>query len=287
MKPIFTKVNSKDNINDYVNFEKLRKSNDLLKKWHTRFKIKKSGFMQFMQNMRKNPQFYINKLEQQYKSAFSKDHKTMFYASEVENILLEQYYPMLINIIKKLHIEECHFDDCLTHGLLSIRNSVWQFRSHERKASFFTFCYNGAYIGILGKKFNLTKKTKIQNNIKTINESDIYNPQQNGNFLQTIICKSSNPHEIYEKLFTNDIKTLLKECDLNSQELEIINRYINRYSETGTGRCKWLNEYRKQFPKADGKIMSKQAVHQKLARIQRKIWNVYRTLSERKSTRDS
>ena len=273
MKSLMPKVNIKKDISQYVDFEKLRKSNDLVKKWLTRLKAKQNQFMVTVQDMRKNPKKYMDKLEQKYKSSFAKDQKTMYYAAEVENILLEQYYPMVISILKKLKISDYYFDDCLMHGLISVRNSVWQFKSHKFKASFFTFCYKGAYMRIFGRRCKLLKKyrAKKKSNLQIVCETDLCGINKDKNYIENTINKFSKAPEIVEVSVENDINLLLKECDLNEEELFIITKYINREPR----KCGWNEEYRNKYPKADGSIMSKQGVHNKLMSIQKKIYKVY------------
>ena len=169
-----------------VDQKKLRVSNDLGKKWAERLGIKKNSHLKFMIDLMKNKKKYLDLLDSRYKSQFSKDYSKMFYAYEIENIVVEQYYHCVAHCLAKLNIPEHLRDDFQAIGLMGLRSAVWNFRTHKTNATLFTYCFNGVFNRILGLK---TKHAKSFNKVRKIKlhlETDYFNPSYNSRQLNNI-----------------------------------------------------------------------------------------------------
>ena len=117
------------NIKELVDFEKLKKSNDLCFKWSKRMKISRRDYMKFILSIYKNPESIIEKIKPRYLTEYKKDIQNMFYAQQIENLLAEQYHAMIFNIMHKMRIDFEKFDEFVTDGFLAIRSATWQYRT--------------------------------------------------------------------------------------------------------------------------------------------------------------
>lgn len=258
-----------------VDENKLRISNDLGKKWRERFGVQKNDHLKFMIAMMKDKNKYLNSLENKYKSQFSKDYKKMFYAYEIENIVIEQFYHCVAHCISKLNIPEHLREDFHTIGLTSLRSAVWNFRTHKIKAGLFTFCFNGVFNRILGLRTKHAKSLKRSKKAKLHLETDYFQSQSNTQQL-TRICSVSVDYDknIQEAECAEIYKNLLENTELKTDELFLLQNYLTR----NEGTANWCQIYREAFPNSNGKMISRQGVHVKLAIIKKKLWKTYALL---------
>ena len=140
----------RSDINEIVDFEKLKKCNDICFKWSKKFKVKKMYYAKFMWKVFKNPKSFLDRLKPQFHAQFLKDCKNMFYAAEVEEILINQYSAMVVNIMKRMRIQYNNFEDYLNDGYMAIRSAVWQYRTYKIKASFTTYAHRSVFMRIRG-----------------------------------------------------------------------------------------------------------------------------------------
>lgn len=258
-----------------VNEDKLRISNDLGKKWRERFRVSKNDHMKFMINMMKDKSKYLKKLEQRFRSQFVKDYPKMFYAYEVENIIIEQYYNCVSHCMTKLNIAEHLREDFHAIGLTSLRSGVWNFRTHKVKASLFTYCFNGVFNRILGLRTKHAKALNRANRAKIHLETDYYKAAKDTLRLsQACVVHVDYDKAIEEKESADLFKLLLEKTELKEDELFLLNKYITR----NDGNQNWCSVYRDKFTHADGKKLSRQGVHVKLAIIKKKLWQTYAKL---------
>lgn len=262
---------------DYLtlaDFARLRKANDLIKKWYDRFQIEKKYFMPFLCDLQKNFQKYYDMLPVNYRGTFKKDYKEMFYAAEVENALVEQFVPMVISILKRLHVESQFHETLFVDGMLSVRNSVWKFKTHKNKASFFSYAYNGCLTRIWSRRSKLRKESKAKRNkIAIFNESDICKSLSNSVGINKINDpRSQTPEEIVINRFDYDVDALFERAELSEDEKKLIKIYMTRKDH---GNENWSAIYRRDNKKPDGTEMSRQAVDNRIVYIQYKLWQVY------------
>jgi len=260
-----------NNIDTIVDFEKLRQTNDLCHKWADRFGISSNKFMKFIINAKSNYEFYKNKLAIKYRSQFSKDHKKMFYAFEVENALIQQYYNCALKIIGILHIKEEDFDEYLSIALITARHAVWQYKTHKSRASFFTFLYNGIFMRLSGKKSKDYKNLKNRK-FYIYNETDMVKEDETNQLLH--FSKSKQEQVFYQDeidMCKMKLQYIFDHVLQDESDKILLGLYIKRHEE----HSKWCNKYREMFLKSDGKKLSRQAVHNKLKKMQEKLKFVF------------
>ena len=193
----------RSNIEKYVDFEKLKDCNGVCYKWGQRFKVIKRDYMRLLIYIHKNPEAYKVKLEKKYRSQFSKDVKTMFYAAQIEEILVKQYHGMIYKIFKVLRIPIDLYESMEIDGMMAIRTAIWNYRHHKANASFSTFCYNNIFMRIQGAYGKIkSKKARRAKYFRITNESDL----------------QDFDWSIHEKTYSNI------ENDTLAQELEKIGR---------------------------------------------------------------
>lgn len=263
-----------EDIKKLVDFNKLRKSNDLGKKWADRLDIGVNFYLQYMIDLKKNYEKYKNKLEHKFRSQFSKDYRKMWYALEVEDILIRQYEPCIYKIALKFCKDESKMDEYISLGMRTVRQSVWQYRTHKFKASFFTFVYNGLFQRLRGFRSKQLKVLKGRKKFVVFNEADLKSGDGKNVFNLENRPEKEKPHVFEdEKIwYENMIKTVIDGSVLSSEEKVLINMYMQRNDE----HPDWCQKFRNLYPKQDGKIMSRQGVHNKLREIQKKMWITYR-----------
>jgi hypothetical protein len=252
----------RNNINELVDFQKLKTANDLGYKWSRYFNIKKRDYMKFIQILRRDSSHYKSITEKNFRSQLSKDLKVMFYAAEIENILLEQYSAMIFNIMRKFNLTIDQYDQYVTDGYLAIRSATWQYRTYKIEAKFTTFVHKAIFMRIRGKMHKERLKIARRSKINIYNESDY----KENKFDLTVFPK--NYSEDYSN-FENDIQCVIKECRLSEQESFMLISYINRGLEDGSN---WYDEYRRIYksPKVDTPL-SRQTIYNQLNYIQNKI----------------
>jgi len=251
-----------ENIEKHVDFERLKYCNGICQKWGQRFKTKKNEYMRTLIYIHKNPEKYKSILEQKYRSQFSKDVKHMFYAAEIEEILIKQYHAMIFKVFKVLRIPNELYETMEIDGMIAIRSAIWNYRHHESKASFSTFCYNSILMRISGG-YGKIKQKRARNAKRMIimNESDL----QDFNW------------SIYEKKYSNietdtlaqELENIIQKCKLNEQEGMLIRLYALRNDPKD-----WHRVYREKYknPMFNGKPLSRQSVLNHLAAVQKKIY---------------
>lgn len=253
-----------------INIEKLRISNDIGKKWADRFQISKNDYMKFIIDIKKNKNKYFNSLEGRFKSQFSKDYKCMFYAAEVESAVIEQFYHAVQHCLTKLQVREANREEFHSIGLTSLRSAVWTYRTHKLKASFFTYCFNGIFHRILGMKTKLYN-TKNNLNKKTMVLETDYIPASKRSMFGIADMKTTIvdfDRNIEDEESQNLLKSLLEKTPLKEDEIFLLTNFMSRHDETPD----WCRLYREKFPTKEGKMVSRQGVHCKLAIVQRKIF---------------
>jgi len=249
-------------INLLVNFEHLKKCNDICFKWSKHFKIKKSNYAQFMWKTFRNPEIICQKLNSKHKSKFMKDCKTMFYAAEVEEILIKQYSPMIINIMKRLHINYEKFEDYLSYGYMAIRSAVWQYRTYKIKASFTTYAHRAIFMRIRGILHR--EKTKIlDRKIRISCESDYESKEFD---LESVYLHKDCAANMED--LDSQILNISKECSLSQQETMLLISFANRKIDAPV----WYEEYRKKYINTKlNKQFSRQSIYNHLAAIHEKV----------------
>jgi len=257
------------NISSLVDFERLRKSNDLCQKWAKRFKIKKNFYVGFITKLHKDPNSFLSKVSSRYKNQYIKDCNAMFYAAEVEELLLEQFAPMIIYVFKRLRVSYDLHDELTTWGYLAIRSAVWQFRSHESNASFQTFVFNSIYMRIKGVLHKMSKKTKSRK-YKIYYESEIVKQNCEIEFLGMSKDYSKNLENISEQ-----VKEIAKKCCLTEQETLLLMLFVNKRKDEPV----WYGEYRKKYiNEKTKKQLSRQSIHNHLKIVHDKVLNYFKQI---------
>lgn len=253
----------RDDIKSIVDFEKLKKCNDLCHKWSTRFGIGKREYMRFMYNIFKNPESVKNQLEVKYRSQFTKDCKVMFYAAEVENALIKQYHAMIFNIMKKFRIDQNDFDEYVTDGFMAIRAATWQYRTYKVKASFTTYAHRAIFMRIKGKLCKEKEKRDRRHNLRISFESDY--DEGSFNINNHVNCKQYSDSE---RELESDIENVIIQNKLNDQESMMLRSFANHKMDNG----RWYDEYRKKYINEKiGLPYSRQAIYNQLEILHKKL----------------
>ena len=253
----------RDDIKSIVDFEKLKKCNDLCHKWSTRFGIGKREYMRFMYNIFKNPESVKNQLEVKYRSQFTKDCKVMFYAAEVENALIKQYHAMIFNIMKKFRIDQNDFDEYVTDGFMAIRAATWQYRTYKVKASFTTYAHRAIFMRIKGKLCKEKEKRDRRHNLRISFESDY--DEGSFNINNHVNCKQYSDSE---RELESDIENVIIQNKLNDQESMMLRSFANHKMDNG----RWYDEYRKKYINEKiGLPYSRQAIYNQLEVLHKKL----------------
>ena len=253
-----------------VDFALLRKANYLLFKWSKRENISKTFFVRWCLQTYKNLDEYKKTLPVNMRSAFAKDVKVMFYALEVEDSLIKKYTQMIWFIITKLKIKEQLYEDMYSLGLLTIRNSIWQYRTHKTKCSFTTWVHNSLFLRIKGNynkemKKLLTRKKYVYNITDYSSELVMEEFSDRSNyFLQDSELLDAN--ESYAEM--------LKHAKLSESELFMLETFMKRHDKIYMADKKsWHQEYavRYQSESITGKL-TREAIRQRLMKLLRKCW---------------
>ena len=253
----------RSNINELVDFEKLKKCNDICFKWSQKFKIKKNHFAKFMWSIFKNPEKIHPKLKQNQKEKFIEDCKTMFYAAEVENILIEQYSAMVYNIMKRMRVSYDNFDEYVTDGFMAVRSAVWQYRTYKIKASFTTYAHKSIFMRIRGK-LHKEKLKRLKNKFTISCESDYESKEFNLENINLRKDYSANLENIDDQ-----ITELSKKCSLSEQETMLLISFANRRIDVPT----WYEQYRQKYINPKTKVsFSRQSVYNHLAAAHEKVF---------------
>lgn len=253
-------IKMRDNIQELVDFDKLKKCNDIGIKWTARFKLSNRKHVHFMHDLMKDTEKYKKLLPVQYRSQFVKDLKVMFYASSVESILCEQYTFMVLGIIKKFGIiKEDEVEDFFSEGCLAIKFATWHFRTHKSKANFTTFVYHAIFLRIRNKKQKASEKKA-----RRTKKFNIYAESDCSSNIDCMVAKSVYFDEEYQEFTIQDIIKLSK---LTEKEEFIINCYVNRNIHS-----LWYDEFRKKYKNEQlQKEYSRQSVYMQLIAVQNKI----------------
>ena len=252
----------KPDIEKIVDFEKLKRCNDLCFKWSKYFKIKKSHLGRFAIKLSLNPQAFAEKVSKRYKSKFIADCKFMFYASEVENILVEQYSAMVFNIMRRLKIPHHRYEEYVTDGYLAIRSSVWQYRNYKVKASFTTYVHKSIFMRLRG----ILHKQKLKRLLERVTfEADMSEKKFNYEMMHLQKDCNDNMENINEQILE-----LSQKCSLTQQETMLLMSFANRRSDVPL----WYADYQKKYiNKKLNKQYSRQSIHNHLATIHEKVFS--------------
>jgi hypothetical protein len=252
-------------IKSVVDFEKLKKCNDLCYSWCKRFKINKLYYIRFVHGIYKNPEEYACKLTGKQKIKFLEDCKTMFYAAEVEEILIKQYSTMVYSIMKKLHLDYDKCEDYVTDGFMAIRYATWQYKTYKIKASFTTFVHKSMFMRLAGRihkeKVKKIKRKKLQIRCISDFEGDDIN------------LESFNTNKDYSANTENidlEIDKIIVGCSLTDQEAMILRSFVNRRIDVSM----WYIDYRKKYiNKQLNKPLSRQSIYNHLETVHEKVLN--------------
>jgi hypothetical protein len=253
------------NINELVNFEKLKKCNDLCHKWANRLNIPDRKYLKFIYRSYKNPLIHLKNLEIRYRCQFVKDCKIMFYAAEVEEILIKQYHGMVMKIISSMRVASENFEDFITEGYNGIRSAAWQYRTHKIKASFTTFVFKAIFYRIKGKLHKDRLRRKKNENIKVVLSVDLQNNQEDMEMCFGVKDCAANMDNPMDK-----VEEIIKKCSLTNQEAMLLRCYVNRKVDAPL----WNLEYKKKYLNIKtNKQITKQSVLNHLNTIRGKIYD--------------
>lgn len=252
-------------IESVVDFEKLKKCNDICHKWCKHFKIKKLYYMRFIYGIYKNPEEYANKLTKKYRMQFVEDSKTMFYASEIEEILIKQYSTMVYSIMKRMRLDYDKYEDYVTDGFMAIRYATWQYRTYKIKASFTTYVHRAIFMRLRARlhKEKLKKLAKGGFNIRCI--SDFENED-----LKLENCGTHKDYAANTENIDLEIDKIIVGCSLTDQEAMILRSFVNRRIDVSI----WYMNYRSKYiNKQLNKPLSRQSIYNHLAVVHEKVFS--------------
>ncbi len=263
-------MKSIEDSNPLYSLEKLRQANDLLYKWSLHFKFQKNNFLASAIGLYKNKSKFSRRLSKNKRQLFIQDCKTMFYALEVENEIIKQYYYLIIHIMKKLSVDADLDEYYKEIGLHTLRQSIWSYRSHESNVKFITYCFNGVSLRLKGERSKLHQyRNRLKRRLERL-ESDIFDGSNSGSFSE--ICPVyDDPSGNLEQVETNYLfMKAIQDSNLKEDETFLLMEYMNRDGLNND----WNKTYRKKYTNTgkDGNTISRQGVHNKLMMIQRKVY---------------
>jgi len=240
-----------------LDFQKLKKCNDICFKWSAILEIKQRDYVRFCLSAKENHIFYLEKLPTRLRNKFLKDCKVMFYAAEVEDEIITKYRPMVLNILKKLNIAADEFEEHEVTGLLAIRTAVWSYRTHEIKASFTTYCHNSIFNRIRGIKFkDYQKNQRRKDKLKIYSYSDLTDDFQE-NYLQ-------KEYRYYEnETIQQQVSNILKEIRLPEHESFLLECFSKREEVEN-----WIIAYNEKY----GTKYTLNSIRRILIRVQKKVF---------------
>lgn len=262
-----------DTATDYktlLDIDRLKAANDRLYKWIKVLKIPHNKFTVFISDLIKNRDKYASKMPAELRNQFIEDYPVMMYPREIENKLVTQFLPMMVSIVKRLKetdpecIDEMHF-----HGCMAVRNALWKYRTHASNASLFTYVYDGAFLRMRGArhKYKAMKAKKAQSKIH--NATDYFN-QANENIGIAALADPKN-ETVFELLDEGiDVEKMFAEANFSQEECELMRMYMQR----DTLENDWSRKFRQQRADAEGKIMTRQAIDNRLMIAKYKLWRV-------------
>jgi hypothetical protein len=250
---------SPNKIEEEVDFERLKKCNEICMKWSRQFNVVRNDHVVFCTEMMKDLSSYRDKLPEEYRSEFSKDCQIMFYAAKVENILISQYHAMVHNILRRLVIAIDERDHYETDGLLAIRNAIWGFIEHETKATFSTYVYNSIFNRIRGIRFKeYEKRMRRGNKFNLIRQSDF---DEKFHLDMHAITKDKDNDNFIN--LENELDELAKKCSLSEEESYMLQCFANRIN----GQSAWYQTFNEKYQN-----VCKKTIRNQLRKLQRKIF---------------
>ena len=249
------------NIKELVDFEKLKKCNDLCFKWSKRMRVVRRDYMKFILGIYRNPESIVDKIKPKYLAEYKKDIQHMFYAQQIENLLAEQYHAMIFNIMQKMRIHPDRFDEFVSDGFLAIRSSTWQYRTHKVKATFTTFVHKAIFMRIKGQLNKLKLKKERRKNFHLYYESNFDSEMFSfNNFSKHIETEHTNN-------FDNEINKIVFNAKLDDREECMLRCFVNRKIDE-----LWYEEYQKKFINTKtNKPYSRQSIYNQLLAVQNKV----------------
>jgi hypothetical protein len=258
-----------------IDFKKLKKANSLLFKWAQRFGISKNKFVRWAIALPKNYDEHKKLLPIPLRSAFSKEKNVMFYAGQVQSILVDQYSQMIHKILKYINISKCNekYEDMYSEGLIAIMYATWSYRNVGNKCSFTTFCYNTLFMRLRGIKFKEYKKEKRRGDkVNIYFESD----RSEQLSLSDHAAKQIDPIDFVEPV---DIvlNKLIYAANLDEADAFLIKAFSNRKERLEKGV--WYKEFSEKFTHTFKlNRITKQGLQQRVKRIHAKIWFHYKKM---------
>jgi len=267
---------SQKELSEIVDFERLKKSNDLILKWGQRFKISKNKFVRWATALPRKLQEHKKLLAPNMRCAFVKDAKTMFYAIEVQGILVEQYEQMVHKILKSIYITQDMeiYDDMYNEGLIAIMYASWSFRNVKNKCAFTTFCFNTLYMRLRGiKNKNYRKEQRRGNKVQVYNEC-----QQGEDFdlSNYAVAKEVWPEDLIENVDVV-MEKLIVSAKLDEADAYLMKEYAKRKEKTEKGV--WYQEFHKKFLHTfKTNRLTRQGLQQRVKKLKAKLLFYYKKL---------
>lgn len=259
-----------ENITEIVDFERLRRSNDICWKWAQRFGATQHDFIRFAVRMRNDLEGLKKRLEVRFRCQFVKDCKVMFYAVEVEEILVNQYTAMIFSILRRLKVPSNEHEELITEGLVAIRNATWHFRNVKgAKASFTTFCFNSIMLRIRGLRLKEYQKRQRREGIVFVNNAS----DMSENFNFNLFSKDYSQN-LEENNQAAEFDNILELCKLTEKETFLIRSFMSRFQGDSEQRVegRWYDKFTEKYPNPKlNKNYSRQGVYNQLVRVQMKI----------------
>ena len=250
-------------VESIVDFEKLKKCNDICYNWCKRFKIRKLYYIRFVHGIYKNPEEYACKLAKKQKIQFLEDCKTMFYAAEVEEILIKQYSTMVYSIMKRMRLDYDECEDYVTDGFMAIRYATWQYRTYKVKASFTTFVHKSIFMRLVARvhkdKVKKIKRKKLQIRCVSDFERDDFNFEN---------CNNNKDYSANTENIDLEVEKIIVGCSLTDQEAMILRSFVNRRIDVSM----WYIDYRAKYINRQlNKPLSRQSIYNHLAIVHEKV----------------
>lgn len=259
--------------NPTYSLQQLKISNDIAHKWATHFKFSVNRYLENMIDVYNNKNKYTRILNSKKRKQFNEEYKKMFYALEVENNILKQYYYTILCTIRRIKVPFNLQDHYMEVGLNTLRAAIWNYKTHSCDVKFITYCMKCLQMRLQGERI----KIHIHKNRK----------KRVGEILAIDLIKEDNKNTVFENL-----NSIIENLDVNNNINHANNLYqkiidnsnlkedefflLKAFMERDRLNTNWVKIYKNKYPTTgkNGNTMSRQGISNKLISIQQKLFYV-------------
>lgn len=244
---------SADELVRFIDFERLKRCNEVCLKWTKSFGIRRARHVAFMNKLMRDVGTYAEMLPEALRGQFAEDCAYMFYAGEIEAFMISQFHPMVISILAGMNLSREESEHHETDGLLAVRMATWGFKKHETNATFVTYVYRSIFNCIRAARRKMhEKRERRQKKVKILNIPDY----------TKIKVRQPVRHDYCD--IESEIRKVAEVCRLNSRESDMLMCFARREDE----KTFWYEGFGKKYKDT----VNKMEIRNELRRLQTKVY---------------